>query len=360
MKTHAAHPMKIITLCVMMLFTATLVTFSQTSQNGQQYGVMHTPDHEQAFNLTNPVGQTITALVVGFNDKAIAIRVGGNAAVTYIPWENLNESTIEALRNASIVKRSSPAGTIPYKTTITDKQGRSIKGTILHKSETAITFQREGERTNFQVQTATLSEENQEMIAGLLQTAPMTNKPTVLLHHDYGYSSYIAGLVFLLQKNGFHVTIGLTNTEMPGVGKEMNPRRTRYEIPEEINTIIIHPLSVSDHYDFLWTIRAINTDPTHVEGIRPDVNNKELLAYKYQTNGRVIQRAFRSDAKKHLWKTGDPPRGKRRTDFSNYAVTDDNWIFYLGGVPEPGNPEKYSTRLRHEEIIEIMKRMLPK
>lgn len=355
--------MKIIALCVMMLFTVTLISFSQTSQNGQEYGEMNTPRQERWFDITNLEGRTITAVVVGFNEEAIAIRVSNNASIAYIPWENLDEATIATLFKGSIRPRATAstivktAAVMPYQTTITDKQGRSIKGDILGKSNTAITFQREGETTNFEVQIATLSDDNQEMIAGLIATAPTTNKPTVLIHHDFDYNGIVERLtgetlvdrVTLLQNNGFHVTIGFSYQGGELSEEATNKRKRSNKIPKEIDAITIAPLSVLDKYDFFWG------GSVHANENLPEFNRDAIVAYRHAQNGKTIQAALLGYSKKNQWVNGRfEGRSARVREEKNHVTQDGSWIFYATHLDQdPQSQTKVFT-----ELIQTMKKML--
>lgn len=258
--------------------------------------------------------------------------------------------------------------TMPVNRTITDTQGRSMDGTIVSKTDTAIKFRRTVDNKEFEIKIDTLSDADRTFIAGI--TAEEPKRPTVLLLVDVGTRREYRETVTLLRNNGFDVTIGVCPRRNAEDGGNKKPDNTFERISQKEKAILVSTLDVIDPYDILWieSFGFYSTEKGAAQAkslggfgmdLRP--NHFELTNHHQKAKKLTVIR-FGKNPKPHLFL--EEGRLQEENDrFPNRKTSyyvkphGKSWVFYYSGKSDDPHT---SEELIHKSLIEAVKKQMSK
>ena len=247
-----------------------------------------------------------------------------------------------AITSATLVMYSQEAGTraaetaataetLPATRTITDLKGRAMEGTILSKSDTAITFERTADKKKFEVKLDTLSGTDRAFIAGLaedVKTPPVAIPPgkkaslLYVIAWDESYYETWKEQIKWLKTNGFDVTIALVVEEDPFRIGEVPKGPVKWLIGRfEDPTIHLNPISIMDQYDIVWIPFFHGIDN------RDRPTRYTITKHRNSQGGITVIPCHERDARKKSFFSVDGGSSIRK-DPKNYVGHEDNWIFY--------------------------------
>jgi hypothetical protein len=256
--------------------------------------------------------------------------------------------------------------TLPANRTITDTQGRSMDGTIVSKSDTAIKFRRATDNREFEIQLDTLSETDRTFIAGLIAEEP--KGATVLLLIDVNTRPEYRDTVTLLRNNGFDVTIGVCPRRNAEDGGNKKPDDTFDRISKKEKAILVSTLDVIAPYDILWieSFGFYSTEKGAAEakrlggfGIDLRPNHFELTEHHQKAKKLTVIR-FGKNPKPDLFleegllQAENARLPNRKTSY--YVKTHGKtWVFYNSGKSED---PRTSEELIHKSLIDAVKKQM--
>lgn len=233
------------------------------------------------------------------------------------------------------------APTMPVERTITNTKGVAIEGTILSKTDSAISFQRKGNGGPVDIKLDQLSPEDQTFIATLI--AKSAAKPTVLFVTNQDYEVSLE-LRTWLTNSGFDVILGFMSRT------SVENSRKNLKVPIEQKAIMIDPFTVVDQFDVVWIHRFSPED-------RKENSDPALVAHRNKNRRLVVIPTHSRLAKKDRFLSsenyyaGSPKTGEEE---ESYMKIDENIIFCSNKAP-------YSTDEKmREKLLAAIKAQLAK
>jgi hypothetical protein len=246
----------------------------------------------------------------------------------------------------SVAGEAAPRNTLPAARTLTSADGRAMAGTILSKSDTAISFERAADKKTFEIPLEKLSDSDKAFVAGLIdgpgKAAPGKKASVLYVIAWMGADDYEKThkeQVAWLKANGFDVTIGLkyyVKTKLAQIADE--------------TVIWLTPLALMDSYDIVWLQRFDRSTANKAEPTQYDFY--QLTNHRNKQGGITVIRTWEDDKTPFLaFKPTALTRGPRH-DRGSVVKNEGNWVFFWDKEDGAKDP-KMGTKLL-QEIEELL------
>jgi hypothetical protein len=242
------------------------------------------------------------------------------------------------------------AVTLPVERTITDTKGRATSGTVIGKSDTAITFRRASDQKEFEIKLDSLSADDKSFLAGIPN---LVKRPSILwVASSYPEFPTHSEDIQWLSSQGFDVTVGLIHQP------KFTAERTLgfFKAPPEQKVVVLNPLSTMDQFDVLWIPKFYTATARITE---PEFDCHAIVNHWHESKRPLVIRCRpgEDDAtrfRRFKPRTDQEARQMAKKEQKNFVSQQGSWIFYSDNLVSD------QTQTTKENVITRVKRNLKK